>query len=131
VNKEPAPKDIIEKYMKEELQEHFARIRLHADEAMDTLDEGNGYVSETLMDLLKTITQISQDTSHMVDTSKVQIMYNPEVDDLGDISVIEEEILVCANIVDRGVEKMVIRHDAEKLASAIAEILWKHSESGT
>lgn len=130
-NNELAPSDIIEKYMKEELQEHFARIKLHADEAIDTLDEGSGYTSETLMDLIKTINRISEDTSHMVDTSKVQVMYNPEVDDLGDISVIEKEMLICTNIVDRGVEKLVIRHDSEKLANAIVEILWKHSKHET
>lgn len=129
VNKEPAPKDIIEKYMKEELQEHFARIKLHADEAIDTLDIDNGYASETLMKLIKTINRISEDTSNMVDTSKVQIMYNPEIDSLEDITVIEEEMLACANIVDRGVEKMVIRHEPEKLANAISELLWNHSKS--
>lgn len=130
VNKEAAPKNIIAEYMKEELQEQFARIRLHAGEAMETLDEGTDYASETLTDLIKTIGKISQDTSHMVDTSKVQIMYNPKTDDLGDISVVESEMLICANIVDHGVQKMVIRHDSEKLASVIVDLLWKHSNGG-
>jgi len=134
VNQEIAPRNIIEEYMKEELQEQFARIKLHADEAIGTLDMDT-YASETLIKLIKTINKISLDTSHMVDTTKVQIMYNPEVDNLGNICVIEKELLACANIVDHGVEKMVIRHDSEKLASAIVEILWKeckpNSESVT
>ena len=125
VSNEPAPENIIKEYMKEELQEQFARIRIHADEAIDTLGKGNDYEPEKLMELIKTINKISQDTSKMADTSKVQVMYNPEVDNLNNIPVIEEKMLASSSIVDHGVQKRVIRHDPEKLASAIIKLLWK------
>ena len=125
-----APSDIILQYIREGLLEQFNRIKSHAAEAINTLEGQTEYAFESLASLSGELAQLSQNAAQMVDASKVQVLFKPESEGLGDIKVMEEELIYTERITDRGVQKNVIRHEPYKLTRSLVKLLSKHPKLG-
>ena len=76
--------------------------------------------------LTKNISQISEEILHMSDPSRVQVLYDPEIDDLRGSEVVEADIIREIMVIENGVELNVIRHDPQGLATILFETLQDH-----
>ena len=121
-----APPEIILQYIKEGLLEQFNRIKTHATEAINTLEGETESAFESLTTLSGELAQLSQNAAQMVDASKVQVLFNPESENLGDIKIVAEDLIYTAQITDRGVQKNVIRHEPYKLTRLLVKLLSEH-----
>jgi hypothetical protein len=126
VNNQPAPETLINKYVQKELLEQFTRIRICTEEALSTLKGQPEHVTDSLFNLTKHISQLSDETKQMADPSKVQIFYDPDRDGLADMQVIESDLIRDTVIVENGVQLTVIRHDPEKLVRTLIKVLGNH-----
>ena len=126
VNNQPAPATLINKYVQKELMEQFTRIKMHTEEALSALKEEPKHVTDSLLNLTKHISQLSDETKQMADPSKVQIFYDSDRDKLGDMGVLESDLIRDTVIVENGVPLTVIRHDPEKLVRTLIKILGNH-----
>ena len=122
-----APSDIILQYIREGLLEQFNRIKIHSTEAINALEGQTEHAFESLVALSSEIAQLSQNAARMVNASKVQVLFNPESESLGDVKVIEEDLIYTAQITDRGTQKNVIRHEPYKLARSLVKLLSGHN----
>jgi len=123
-----APPEIILQYIKEGLLEQFNRIKTQATEAINTLEGQREYAFESLASLSGELAQLSQNAAQMVDASKVQVLFNPESEDLGEINIVAEDLIYTEQITDRGVQKNVIRHEPYKLTHSLVKLLSEHPE---
>ena len=128
VNNGIASEELIRHYVQEELVEQFNRIKVHAQEAIDTLDSSECRLEE-LTEIAIKITELSRGTSDLIDPSRVQVLYREEVDSpkLEGIKVIQEDLITEIEITEshtgKVVKKKVIRHDPIKLAGALVRVI--------
>jgi uncharacterized cofD-like protein len=126
VNNGIAPQDIIQQYVKEGLLEQFTSIRSHAQEAINTLNKGTEHAFKELTVLSDEIAQLSRAATRITDPSKVQVLYDKKDDNLGGIKIVEEDLICEVSIMDKGVQKRVIRHDPYKLARTLTKLFSEH-----
>lgn len=126
VNNQPAPETLINNYVQKELMEQFTRIKMHTEEALSALQKHPKHVTDSLLNLTKHISQLSDETKQMADPSKVQIFYDRSQNNLGDIRVVESDLIRDTVIVENGVPLTVIRHDPEKLVRTLIKVLDNH-----
>jgi hypothetical protein len=112
--------------VQKELSEQFTRIKMRAEEALLALKDQHEHAIDSVFNLTKYISQLSDEAKQIADASKVQIFYHPERDNLGDVEVIEDDLIREAVIVEHGVQMTVIRHDSEKLARKLVKLLNNH-----
>ena len=62
----------------------------------------------------------------MSDPSRVQVLYDPEIDDFREGKVVEADVIREIMVVENGVELNVIRHDPQRLAKILFETLQDH-----
>ena len=125
-NNAAAPSDIILQYIRESLLEQFSSIKAHATEAINTLEGQTEYAFESLASLSGELAQLSQNAAQMVNASKVQVLFNPASETLGDTKVVEEDLIYTEQITDKGVQKNVIRHEPYKLSHSLVKLLAEH-----
>jgi uncharacterized cofD-like protein len=126
VNNGIASQEIIQQYVKEGLLEQFTSIKSHADEAINTLKESTKDAFKELAALSTEIAQLSQKAAHIADASRVQVLYNEKYDHLDGVKIVAEDLICDLSIMDRGVQKRVIRHDPYKLAHILTKLFSEH-----
>ena len=132
VNNQPAPKEIMQGYVRNELVSQLTRIRSLSDEGLSKLSENTEHLMEVL-DLAKDISTLSAETMQVADASKVQVSYKRELERLEDdgITVVEADLIRDMVVSEVGTwmggEQMnVIRHDPEKLVNNLVNIFKNH-----
>lgn len=132
VNNQPAPKEIMQEYVRKELVSQLTRIRSLSDEGLSMLAEDTEHLVEVL-NLAKDISGLSAETMQVADASKVQVSYNREVERLEDegITVVEADLIRDMVVTEYGTwlgggQMNVIRHDPEKLANNLVNIFKNH-----
>ena len=132
VNNQPAPKEIMQGYVRNELVSQLTRIRSLSEEGLSKLSENTEHLMEVL-DLAKDISTLSAETMQVADASKVQVSYNRELERLEDdgITVVEADLIRDMVVSEVGTwmggEQMnVIRHDPEKLVTNLVNIFKNH-----
>ncbi len=127
VNNQPAPTEIIQEYVRQELLAQLTRIRSLAEEGLSMLYESTAHPLDVLS-LAKHISQLSTETMLVADASKVQVCYNPERENLEaeGITVVQEDLIRDMVVTERGVEMNVIRHDPEKLVRTLVKVFCNH-----
>ncbi len=132
VNNQPAPQEIMQGYVRNELVSQLTRIRTLSDEGLSKLAEDTEHLKEVL-DLAKDISTLSVETMQVADASKVQVSYNREQERLEEegITVVEADLIRDMVVTEIGTwlggEQMnVIRHDPEKLVMNLVNIFKNH-----
>ena len=132
VNNQPAPEKIIERYVQKELLGLFAQMRMHSEEGLSILetnqveDFAEGKTMDSVLYLTERISQLTNQTKQMAGPANVQIFYNPERDNLGDMRIVEAELIREAELIDSDGPQPVIRHHPEKLAQTLVKVLSDH-----
>ncbi|MDE0301359.1 MAG: YvcK family protein [Candidatus Poribacteria bacterium] len=127
VNSQPAPDELVKKYVQKELSELLTRIQSRAEEGLTLLEDNKVRPTDLVMSLTNYISQISDETrEQMADTSKVQVMYDFERDNIEGGHVVEADIIRDTVVIENGVQLNVIRHDPEKLARTLIKVLGDH-----
>ncbi len=132
VNNQPAPKEIMQEYVRKELVSQLTRIKSLSDEGLSMLAEDTEHLVEVL-NLAKDISGLSAETMQVADASKVQVSYNREVERLEEdgITVVEADLIRDMVVTEYGTwlgggQMNVIRHDPEKLANNLVNIFKNH-----
>ncbi len=127
VNNQPAPTEIIQEYVRQELLAQLTRIRSLAEEGLTMLYESTAHPLDVLT-LAKNISQLSAETMLVADASKVQVSYNAERENLDaeGITVVEADLIRDLVVTERGIEMNVIRHDPEKLVRTLVKVFRNH-----
>lgn len=132
VNNQPAPKEIMQEYVRKELVSQLTRIKSLSDEGLSMLAEDTEHLVEVL-NLAKDISGLSAETMQVADASKVQVSYNREVERLEEdgITVVEADLIRDMIVTEYGTwlgggQMNVIRHDPEKLANNLVNIFKNH-----
>ena len=126
VNNGLAPEHVILNYVQKQLLNQFSRIQVFVDEGALMIQEQFGQAIGAMGSLTKNISQISEEILHMSDPSRVQVLYDPEIDDLRGGKVVEADIIREIMVIENGVELNVIRHDPQRLAKILFETLRDH-----
>ncbi len=126
-NKQPAPTEILQEYVRKELVAQLTRIRALSDDGLSLLRENRANPMEVLS-LAKHISLLSAETMQVADVSKVQVSYNREKEHLESegIAVIEDDLISGMVVTERGIQMNVIRHDPEKLVRSLIKIFRNH-----
>ena len=127
VNNQPAPTEIIQEYVRQELVAQLTRIRSLSEEALSML-YGNTAHPMDVLNLAKHISLLSAETMQVADEAKVQVSYNREGESLEEegMNVIEADLICGMVVTEGGVEMNVIRHDPEKLVRSLVKIFKNH-----
>ncbi len=132
VNNQPAPKEIMQGYVRNELVSQLTRIRSLSEEGLSMLSEDSEHLMQVL-NLAKDISDLSTETIQLADASKVQVCYNREQERLEeqDITIVEADLIRDMIVTEigtwmGGAQMNVIRHDPEKLATNLVEIFRNH-----
>lgn len=132
VNNQPAPKEIMQEYVRKELVSQLTRIKSLSDEGLSMLAKDTEHLVEVL-NLAKDISGLSAETMQVADASKVQVSYNREVERLEEdgITVVEADLIRDMVVTEYGTwlgggQMNVIRHDPEKLANNLVNIFKNH-----
>ena len=132
VNNQPAPPEIMQGYVRNELVSQLTRIRSLSDEGLSKLAEDTEHLEEGL-NLVENILTLSAETVQVADASKVQVSYNREQERLEDegITVVEADLIKYMVVNEIGTwlggEQMnVIRHHPEKLVMNLVNIFKNH-----
>ena len=125
VNSQPAPDELTIKYVQKELSELLSRIQSRAEEGFSMLEDNKVRPTDLVLSLTEYISQLSDETRQLADASKVQVFYDA-VYDSSQKHVIEADLIGDTVVVENGVELNVIRHDPEKLARTLIELLGTH-----
>ncbi len=131
VNNQPAPEKIIERYRQKELSGKFSQMKTLMEEVLSMLetkqveDFAEGKTMDSVLYLTENISQLTNETKQMAGPSNVQIFYHPARDNLGDIQIVEAELITTAAIDSDGLQT-VIRHHPEKLAQTLVKVLADH-----
>ena len=129
VNNQPAPDELIKRYVQKELSELLTRIQSRAEEGLSLLEDNKVRPTDLVMSLTNYISQISDETrEQMADTTKVQVLYDLERDNFKEGHVVEADLIRDTVVVENGVQLNVIRHDPEKLARTLIEVLGNHGK---
>ena len=126
VNNGLAPEHVILNYVQKQLLNQFSRIQVFVDEGASMIQEQFGQAIGAMGSLTKNISQISEEILQMSDPSRVQVLYDPEIDDLRGSEVVEADIIREIMVIENGVELNVIRHDPQGLAKILFETLQDH-----
>ena len=126
VNNGLAPEHVILNYVQKQLLNQFSRIQVFVDEGASMVQEQFGQAIGAMGSLTKNISQISEEILQMSDPSRVQVLYDPEIDDLRGSEVVEANIIREIMVIENGVELNVIRHDPQGLANILFETLQDH-----
>jgi len=126
VNNGLAPEHVILNYVQKQLLNQFSRIQVFVDEGALMIQEQFGQAIGAMGSLTKNISQISEEILHMSDPSRVQVLYDPEIDDFREGKVVEANVIREIMVVENGVELNVIRHDPQRLAKILFETLQDH-----
>ena len=126
VNSQPAPDELMIKYVQKELSELLARIQSRAEEGFSMLEDNKVRPTDLVLSLTEYISQLSDETRQMADASKVQVLYDPDQDDFNEGHVVEADLIGDTVVIENGVQLNVIRHDPEKLAQALIKVLGNH-----
>ena len=126
VNNGLAPENVIQNYVQKQLLNQFSRIQVYVDEGASMVEERFGKAIGSMANLTKNISQISEEILQMADPSRVQVLYDPETDDLQGVKVIKADIIREMMVVENGVELNVIRHNPQRLATALFDMLQDH-----
>ena len=126
VNNGLAPEHVILNYVQKQLLNQFSRIQVFVDEGASMIQEQFGQAIGAMGSLTKNISQISEEILQMSDPSRVQVLYDPEIDDLRGGKVVEADIIREIMVIENGVELNVIRHDPQGLAKILFETLQDH-----
>ncbi len=131
-NNQPAPQEIMQGYVRNELVSQLTRIRSLSDEGLSMLAENTEHLMEVL-DLAKDISTLSAETVQVADASKVQVSYNREQERLEEegITVVEADLIRDMVVTEigtwlGGAQMNVIRHDPEKLVMNLVNIFKNH-----
>ena len=132
VNNQPAPKEIMQGYVRNVLVSQLTRIKTLSDEGLSMLAKDTAQLMKVL-NLAKDISKLSAETVQVADASKVQVSYNRELERLEDegITVVEADLIRDMVVTEVGTwmggEQMnVIRHDPEKLVTNLVNIFKNH-----
>lgn len=132
VNNQPAPKEIMQGYVRNVLVSQLTRIRSLSDEGLSMLAKDTAQLTKVL-NLAKDISTLSAETVQVADASKVQVSYNRALERLEDegITVVEADLIRDMVVTEVGTwmggEQMnVIRHDPEKLVNNLVNIFKNH-----
>ena len=132
VNNQPAPKEIMQGYVRNELVSQLTRIKTLSEDGLSMLAEDTEHLMKVL-NLAKDISTLSAETVQVADASKVQVSYNRELERLEDdgITVVEADLIRDMVVTEVGTwmggEQMnVIRHDPEKLVTNLVNIFKNH-----
>ena len=129
VNNQPAPDELIKKYVQKELSELLTRIQSRAEEGLSLLEDNKVRPTDLVLSLTNYISQLSDETrEQMADTSKVQVLYDSVRDKLNEGNIVEADLIRDTVVVENGVQLNVIRHDPEKLARTLIKVLNNHSK---
>jgi len=83
----------------------------------------------SMSDFAKHINQLSDEINRITDSSKVQIFFDPRVDQLDGIEVVTADMIHNTKVIDHGIELDVVRHDPQKLAQTLTKALCSHFKS--
>lgn len=132
VNNQPAPKEIMQGYVRNALVSQLTRIRSLSEEGLSMLSEDTEHLMEVL-NLAKDISNLSAETVQVADSSRVQVSYNREQERLEDdgMTVVEADLIRDMVVTEVGTwlggsEMNVIRHDPEKLVMNLVNIFKSH-----
>ncbi len=132
VNNQPAPKEIMQGYVRNVLVSQLTRIKTLSDEGLSMLAKDTAQLMK-VQNLAKDISTLSAETVQVADASKVQVSYNRELERLEDdgITVVEADLIRDMVVTEVGTwmggEQMnVIRHDPEKLVTNLVNIFKNH-----
>ena len=132
VNNQPAPKEIMQEYVRKELVSQLTRIKSLSDEGLSMLAKDTEHLVEVL-NLARDISGLSAETMQVADASKVQVSYNREVERLEEdgITVVEADLIRDMVVTEYGTwlgggQMNVIRHDPEKLVTNLVNIFKNH-----
>lgn len=126
VNNGLAPENVIQNYVQKQLLNQFSRIQVYVDEGASMVEERFGKAIGSMANLTKNISQISEEILQMADPSRVQVLYDLETDDLQGAKVIKADIFREMMVVENGVELNVIRHNPQRLATTLFDMLQDH-----
>lgn len=129
VNNQPAPTEVIQEYVRQELLAQLTRIRSLSEEGLSMLYENTAHPMD-VMNLAKHISLLSAETMLVADASKVQVSYNPEGENLDaeGMTVVEADLIRDMVVKEGGVEMNVIRHAPEKLVRSLVKIMQNHEK---
>ena len=136
VNNQPAPQEIMQGYVRNELVSQLTRIKSLSEEGLSRLSEDTAHqhIVEVL-NLAKDISTLSAETVQVADASKVQVSYNREQEKLEEdgIIVVEADLIRDMVVTEIGTwlgraQMNVIRHDPEKLAINLVGIFKDHPQ---
>lgn len=129
VNNHPAPTEVIQEYVRQELLAQLTRIRSLSEDGLSMLYENKAHPMD-VMNLAKHISLLSAETMLVADASKVQVSYNPEGENLEaqGMTVVEADLIRDMVVKEGGVEMNVIRHAPEKLVSSLVKIMRNHEK---
>lgn len=129
VNNQPAPTEVIQEYVRQELLAQLTRIRSLSEEGLSMLYENKAHPMD-VMNLAKHISLLSAETMLVADASKVQVSYNPEGENLDaeGMTVVEADLIRDMVVKEGGVEMNVIRHAPEKLVRSLVKIMQTHEK---
>lgn len=133
VNDGLASPQILKNYVQQEIRSQLARICTYAEEGMKFVQqESNQTPSQSInfvnsmSDLTKHINQLSDEINLITDSSKVQIFFDPQADQLDGVEIVTADMIHDTKVVAHGIELDVVRHDPQKLAQTLAKTLCSH-----
>ena len=132
VNNQPAPEKIIERYRQKELSGKFAQMKMLMEEVLSMLetkqveDFAEGKTVDSVLYQAERISQLTNEIKQMAGPTNVQIFYHPGRDNLGDMRIVEAELIREVKLIDSGEPQPVIRHHPEKLAQTLVKVLSDH-----
>ena len=132
VNNQPAPEKIIERYRQKELSGKFAQMKMLMEDVLSMLetkqveDFAEGKTVDSVLYQAEHISQLTNEIKQMAGPINVQIFYNPGQDHLGDMRIVEAELIREVKLIDSGEPQPVIRHHPEKLAQTLVKVLSDH-----
>lgn len=129
VNNQPAPTEVIQEYVRQELLAQLTRIRSLSEDGLSMLYENKAHPMD-VMNLAKHISLLSAETMLVADASKVQVSYNRERENLDaeGITVVEADLIRDMVVTEGGVEMNVIRHAPEKLVCSLVKMMRNHEK---
>lgn len=133
VNDGIAPPQILKNYVQQEIIGQLARINTYAEEGMKFVEQESNKPSSqstnfvnSMSDFTKHINQLSNEINRITDSSKVQIFFDPQVDQLDGIEVVTADMIHNTKVVAHGIELDVVRHDPRQLAQTLTKVLCSH-----
>ena len=133
VNEGIASPQILKNYIQKEIKSQLDLIRKYTDEGLVMVNEQTDSITkpltnffDSISNLTRQINQLSSEINRIANTSKVQILFDPNIDQLNGIKIIKADMIHQTKVLAQGVELDVVRHDPEKLAENLVKVLGNH-----